>query len=181
MCPLHINLPNCQIRKTFPAQKEVNFSLLRMNHRTLEVIIQETKNLEENSLKILQKPFWLVHQLGFTPEFKLLIAESIGLQLTDSYAQSLLSPHTWLPLSSLPWTNPTDHTIFNVISIKTVIHEDQAADECLENVGRSPRVGPAASNQYLQHTSTLASWLAAWNTSTLARAVSEHTPILVSR
>ena len=82
------------------------------------------------------------------------------------------------------WTNPTDHTIFNIISIKTVIHEDQAADECLENVGRSPRVGPAASNQYLQpgleHTSTLASWLVSSleHTSTIA---GEHTSKLASK
>ena len=41
MCPPHIDLPNCQIRKTFPVQKEVNFSLLRMNHCTLEVIRQK--------------------------------------------------------------------------------------------------------------------------------------------
>ena len=49
---LHVSSPH----KSFPAQKEVNFSLLRMNHRTLEVIIQETKNLEENSLKMMEKP-----------------------------------------------------------------------------------------------------------------------------
>ena len=79
----------------------------------------------------------------------------------------------------IPWTNPTDHTIFNIISIKTVIHEDQAADECLENVGRSRRVG-AASNRNTPAGSQAELLANTRRSSLAANFPPTHIPLLIS-